>query len=82
MSKNEEKNEENYDKKEIINAFKYFDKKNNGKIYISELKFSLTHFGNKMSDDEFNNIFKKANVDIEQNSDFDYMKVIDFFNNK
>ena len=68
--------------KEIINAFKYFDRKNNGKIDISELKFSLTHFRNKLSNDEFNNIFKKVNVDIEQNLDFYYMKVIDFFNNK
>ena len=34
-----------------------------------------------MSEDEFDKIFKKANVDFNQNIDLDYMKIINFFNN-
>ena len=82
MSKEEEKNAKNNDMTEIIKAFKYFDKINNGKIDVSDLKFSLTHFGNKMAEDEFYKILIKANIDIEKNTNLDYMKLIKFFNNK
>jgi len=82
MSKEEEKNAKNNDMTEIIKAFKYFDKINNGKIDISDLKFSLTHFGDKMTEDEFYKILIKANIDIEKNTNLDYMKLIKFFNNK
>ena len=82
MSKEEEKNAKNNDMTEIIKAFKYFDKINNGKIDVSDLKFSLTHFGNKMTEDEFYPILIKANIDIEKNTNLDYMKLIKFFNNK
>ena len=81
MSK-EEKNEKSIDITEVIKAFKYFDKTNIGKIDISDFKFSLTHFGNKMTEDEFNKIFTKANIKIEPNANFDYIQVINFFNKK
>ena len=81
MSK-EEKNEKSIDITEVIKAFKYFDKTNIGKIDISDLKFPLTHFGNKMTEDEFNKIFTKANIKIEPNENFDYIQVINFFNKK
>ena len=81
-NKENEKNNMNKEINEVINAFKYFDKKNNGKIELNDLKYVLTHIGNKMTEDEFDKIFKKANVDItNQNTDLDYMKIINFFNN-
>ena len=68
----------------MINAFKYFDRKNNGKVDIKDLKYSLTHFGDKMTEDEINNIFKKINIDSNPNSknDLDYIQIINFFNDK
>ncbi len=80
-------NKENYDNNninEVINAFKYFDRKNNGKVDIKDLKYSLTHFGDKMTEDEINNIFKKINIDSNPNSnnDLDYIQIINFFNDK
>ena len=84
---NKEANKENYDNNninEVINAFKYFDRKNNGKVDIKDLKYSLTHFGDKMREDEINNIFKKINIDSNPNSknDLDYIQIINFFNDK
>lgn len=84
---NKEANKENYDNNninEVINAFKYFDRKNNGKVDIKDLKYSLTHFGDKMTEDEINNIFKKINIDSNPNSknDLDYIQIINFFNDK
>ena len=84
---NKEENKENYDNNninEVINAFKYFDRKNNGKVDIKDLKYSLTHFGDKMTEDEINNIFKKINIDSNPNikNDLDYIQIINFFNDK
>ena len=84
---NKKANKENYDNNninEVINAFKYFDRKNNGKVDIKDLKYSLTHFGDKMTEDEINNIFKKINIDSNPNSknDLDYIQIINFFNDK
>ena len=84
---NKEANKENYDNNninEVINAFKYFDRKNNGKVDIKDLKYSLTHFGDKLTEDEINNIFKKINIDSNPNSknDLDYIQIINFFNDK
>ena len=85
---NQELNKENHDNNninEVINAFKYFDTKKNGKVDIKDLNYSLTHLGNKMTEDEINNIFKKANVDLKtynnnNNNDLDYIQLINFFN--
>ena len=84
---NKESNKENFDNNninEVINAFKYFDRKNNGKVDIKDLKYSLTHFGNKMTEDEINNILNKVNVDSNQkdNNDLDYIQIINFFHDK
>ena len=84
---NKKANKENYDNNninEVINAFKYFDRKNNGKADIKDLKYSLTHFGDKMTEDEINNILKKVNIDSNPNSnnDLDYIQIINFFNDK
>ena len=65
---------------EVINAFKYFDNRNNGKVDINNLKYYLSQFGNKMTEDEINNIFKKANIDLNNNKELDYIQMINFYN--
>ena len=75
-------NQKNNNINEVIKAFKYFDRKGDGKIKISELIIPLTHFGNKMTEEEINKIFRKANIDINNNNDFDFMQLINFFNKK
>ena len=80
--KEDEQKEEENNINEVIKAFKYFDRKGDGKIKISELIIPLTHFGNKMTEEEINKIFRKANIDTNNNNDFDFMQLINFFNKK
>ena len=61
---------------DVINAFKYFDIKKNGKVDIKELKYILSNFGNKMKEDEIKNIFKKLEIDYNQNKELDYEEII------
>ena len=75
-------NQKNNNINDVIKAFKYFDRKGEGKIKISELIQPLIHFGNKMTEEEINKIFRKANIDINNNNDFDFMQLINFFNKK
>ena len=82
---NRNSNKENSDYNtitEVINAFKYFDNRNNGKVDINNLKYYLSQFGNKMTEDEINNIFKKANIDLNNNKELDYIQMINFYNDK
>ena len=82
---NRNSNKENSDYNtitEVINAFKYFDNRNNGKVDINNLKYYLSQFGNKMNEDEISNIFKKANIDLNNNKELDYIQMINFYNDK
>ena len=82
---NRNSNKENSDYNtitEVINAFKYFDNRNNGKVDINNLKYYLSQFGNKMNEDEINNIFKKANIDLNNNKELDYIQMINFYKDK
>ena len=82
---NQDSIKENYDSnniKEVMNAFKYFANRNNDKVDLSSLKYSLTHLGNKMTEDEINDIFKRANIDVNKNKDFDYIQMINFYSDK
>ena len=82
---NRNSNKENSDYNtitEVINAFKYFDNRNNSKVDINNLKYYLSQFGNKMNEDEISNIFKKANIDSNNNKEVDYIQMINFYNDK
>ena len=72
-------NEQNID--DVIHAFKYFDMNRNGRINISELKHALSYFGNKMTEDEINNIFRSVGIDQSNNEDIDYISLINILNN-
>ena len=73
-NKEEENKKENINN--VINAFKYFDIKKNGKIDLKELKYVLSHFGNKLTENEINNIFKKLGIVSNQNNELDYEQLI------
>ena len=76
-------NYNNEDLDDVIKAFEYFDINHNGRMNIAELKRVLLYFGDKMSDEEINNIFRAAGIDFNSDDDIDYMKFIDFWiNNK
>ena len=72
-------NYNNEDLNEVIKAFEYFDINHNGKINIYELKNVLSTFGNVMTDDEINNIFRAAGIDKDDNEDIDYIKFINYW---
>ena len=81
---NNNKTENNYKEKnfdEVIKAFEYFDINNNGKIQMKELKRVLSYFGDRMTEEEINKIFRALGIDENNNDNIEYMKLIDFLIN-
>ena len=72
-------NYNNEDLDEVVKAFEYFDINHSGRINIYELKKVLSSFGNVMTDDEINNIFRAAGIDQDDNEDIDYIKFINYW---
>lgn len=55
---------ENYDKEEeVLNAFKVFDKEESGFINVSELRLIMTNLGDKLTDDEVDQMIRKSDLD-------------------
>ena len=77
-NKNENNNNDN-NLDDIIKAFAYFDINHDGKINVSDLSNILSSFGETMTEEEMNNIFKSAGIQLESNEEIDYMKFIDFW---
>ena len=79
----EEKNKSNnYDDEslnEVIKSFEYFDINHNGKISVSELIKVLSSFGNIMTEDEIYNIFKAADINLNNNEEIDYIQFVNFW---
>ena len=48
--------------KELENAFAMFDKDKNGFVDINELKYALTHLGEKLTQKEVERMFKDVDV--------------------
>ena len=81
---NNNKTENYYKEKnidEVIKAFDYFDINNNGKIQIREMKRVLSYFGDRMTEEEINKIFRVLGIDKINNENIEYMKLIDFLIN-
>ncbi|XP_070504182.1 calmodulin-like [Chironomus tepperi] len=51
------------EEQEIWDAFRVFDKDNDGFVSIEELKYVLTNLGEKLTDQEMNEILKDADAD-------------------
>ncbi|XP_023240429.1 calmodulin-like [Centruroides sculpturatus] len=59
---------------EIIEAFKFFDKEGTGLVNAAELRRIMTTMGQKLSEQEVDDMIKQANVD--ENGNIDYCKFI------
>ena len=62
---------------EILNAFQVFDK--NGKINKEELKYIMTNLGDKISEEEAENILNNFKI---ENGEIDYMEFLNKHNIK
>lgn len=49
--------------KDFVKAFRIFDTNQTGKIAVGDLKYMLTSLGEKLSNEEFDEIIKGVNVD-------------------
>ena len=62
---------------ELQEAFKVFDRDQNGYITSHELRHTMTNLGDNLSPEEVEEIIKEADLDNDQQIDFDeFMKVI------
>ena len=84
INENEKNNFNEEELNNTIKAFKYFDMNKNGKINILELKHILSNFGDIMSENELNKIFRIAGIDLINNENINYMEFINYWigNNK
>ena len=70
-----------YNESDIIKSLQYFDMDNNGKVNINELKAILTSFGNKMSEEEFEKIFRTFNCNLDNKDFINYYELLNMFEN-
>ena len=64
------------DDHQVMEAFNYFDNYKNGKININELRKILASYGDSMTEEEFDNIFKSVNMNVDNNGFIDYFEFI------
>lgn len=67
------------DASDVLNAFKTFDRDNNGVISLAEMKHILESFGENVSDKEIEEIFNEA--DLNKDGNIDYQEFIQFWKN-
>ncbi|UJR38801.1 hypothetical protein I4U23_031466 [Adineta vaga] len=48
---------------EILDAFRVFDKQSNGFISVADLRHIMTNLGEKLTDEEINEMIQEANID-------------------
>ncbi|KAK5960662.1 Mlc1p PWA37_002093 [Arxiozyma heterogenica] len=60
---------------DFIKAFQVFDKDNTGKVTVGDLKYMLTGLGEKLSDDEVEELLK--GIDVDSDGGIDYRKFIE-----
>ena len=53
------------EEEEVLKAFKVFDKEGNGLININELKDIMLNMGNNWSENEINEMFAEADIDMD-----------------
>ena len=65
---------------DVIKAFEYFDINHTGKINIEDLTKALASFGDVMTEEEMEKIFREAGININNpEEEVDYMKFINFW---
>ena len=60
---------------DFIKAFQVFDKDNTGKVTVGDLKYMLTGLGEKLSDDEVEELLK--GIEVDSDGGIDYRKFIE-----
>ena len=63
------------EEKELISAFEFFDGENTGYIDVNYFKKAICSFGNKLNENEFNELMGKAIFD-KTNKSFNYKEFI------
>ena len=71
MNKKDKEEEE----KELTNAFEFFDSENKGLIDVDYFKKAITSFGNKLTEEEINDLLTMATFD-KSNKKFKYKDFI------
>ncbi|CCF55879.1 hypothetical protein KAFR_0A04440 [Kazachstania africana CBS 2517] len=64
-----------YKSDDFIKAFQIFDKENTGKVTVGDLRYMLTGLGEKLSDEEVDELLK--GVEVDSDGGIDYKKFID-----
>ena len=78
INENDDYNIDNID--DVIKAFEYFDTNHIGKINIEDLTKALASFGDVMTEEEMEKIFREAGININNpEEEVDYMKFINFW---
>ncbi|MEN2496167.1 MAG: hypothetical protein MHMPM18_000722 [Marteilia pararefringens] len=62
------------EEEELINAFRVFDKRGTGKLFIEDFRQIMTTMGERLSDQEFEELMKLIKVD--KNGEFEYNELI------
>jgi calmodulin len=65
---------------EVIRAFRTFDKDGNGKISMNEFRFILTKLGDKMPENEVDEVFREA--DLNHDGFLNYEEFVSYWRNK
>eukprot|EP00178_Gracilaria_changii_P001768 TRINITY_DN12475_c0_g1_i1.p1 TRINITY_DN12475_c0_g1~~TRINITY_DN12475_c0_g1_i1.p1 ORF type:complete len:151 (+),score=49.16 TRINITY_DN12475_c0_g1_i1:60-512(+) len=71
------KKEATISEEDIIDAFKVFDKNGNGTISAAELRHVMSNIGEKLSDEEVEEMLREADVDPEGQINYeDFVKML------
>ena len=68
----------NFDDELVLNAFRDFDKNDDGKITNHEFRYILTHVGDNLyTDEEVDSLFKEC--DLREDDDLEYEAFVSFW---
>ena len=62
--------------REIVQAFKTFDREGNGFIQSTEIRRVMTNLGNKLSDDEVDEMVREADLDGDGQVNYEGEKIL------
>ena len=66
---------------DVAKAFEYFDINHNGKINVDEMREILKSFGEMMTEEEINRIFKTLSINEDKNGYMDYIEFLNLLKN-
>ena len=78
---NQNGNLSDFNENDVVEAFKYFDINHNGKINVDEMREILKSFGEMMTEEEINRIFKTLSINEDKNGYMDYIEFLNLLKN-